>query len=213
MNIDIYEGKGNKFISVPTGKNPNELKIENLDNNLNTISIFKKNVEIQKDKNKIGLPVNDIISQINTLGYALHDGATNTFTESVVPDFADFYKSLQDSYDDYCKKWGTSPNFLFMNAKKHSELYKWSSINHLVIEFKNNKQYLFQAEIIDIVDFHDDFIWLEKADIIEALNNKTDYVKKIINNNFEVVDGITPEIQTARINIPNEVLAIRNIFR
>lgn len=74
MVIDIYRGTKNeyKFLSVPTGTDPSTLKIENLDEDLHLIKLFKDNQEIEKGKPLIAMDADNIIDQINSKGYAIH---------------------------------------------------------------------------------------------------------------------------------------------
>lgn len=117
------------------------------------------------------------------------------------------YESLLDSWGEYWSKWKCAPDILYINAIKHAELFKWSALGGHQILFQGQKKYIFNAEVESIVDFSLDFIWLEHIDIKHAVTNNTDYAEKIINHNFEVVDdGVTPETQKAKIDIPNEVL-------
>ena len=122
----------------------------------------------------------------------------------------EIYESLLGSWSDYWGQWKCAPDILFINAKNNAELFKWSALGGHQILFLRSKQYIFNAEINPIVDLSLGFIWLEKDDINDALKNKTNFVEKITNFEYEVVDGVTPETQKERIIIPNEVL---NIFR
>ena len=74
MVIDIYRGAKNeyKFLSVPTGTDPSTLKIENLDEYLHQIKLFKDSHEIEKGKPLITMDADNIIDQINSNGYAIH---------------------------------------------------------------------------------------------------------------------------------------------
>ena len=122
----------------------------------------------------------------------------------------DTFDLLVNSWSEYKNKWGTAPDILIINSIKHAELFKWSALGGDQISQNEGKQFIFNTEIVSIRDLSFDFILLEKVDIKSALKANTEYSEKIVNSEHEIIDGVTPEIQKARIDISNEVL---NFFR
>lgn len=86
MKIDIYKStkNGDKYLSVPKGTKVESLKLpESIDPDLLTLSPFKTRLEIDPAKSHNALDQNDIIKQIEAVGYAIH-GAKTVITLSTV---------------------------------------------------------------------------------------------------------------------------------
>jgi len=74
--IDIYKStkNGNKYISVPKGTKIAQLELpDSIDPDILTLSPFKTRLEIQPKKAHPALDQDDIIQQIQTNGYAIHE--------------------------------------------------------------------------------------------------------------------------------------------
>ncbi|MDF1583091.1 MAG: hypothetical protein RQ733_01640 [Methyloprofundus sp.] len=79
MIIDIYKStkNGNKYISVPKGTKIAQLGLpDSIDPDILTLSPFKTRLEIQPKKAHAALDQDDIIQQIETNGYAIHEAKT-----------------------------------------------------------------------------------------------------------------------------------------
>ena len=76
MIIDIYKStkNGNKYISVPKGTKITNLQLpDSIDPDLLTLSPFKTRLEIEPKKAHAALDQDNIIHQIETNGYAIHE--------------------------------------------------------------------------------------------------------------------------------------------
>ena len=79
MIIDIYKStkNGNKYISVPKGTKITNLDLpDSIDPDLLTLSPFKTRLEIEPKKTHSALEQDNIIQQIETNGYAVHEAKT-----------------------------------------------------------------------------------------------------------------------------------------
>jgi len=77
--IDIYKStkNGNKYISVPKGTKITNLDLpDSIDPDLLTLSPFKTRLEIEPKKTHSALEQDNIIQQIETNGYAVHEAKT-----------------------------------------------------------------------------------------------------------------------------------------
>jgi len=77
--IDIYKStkNGNKYISVPKGTKIAQLEFpDSIDPDILTLSPFKTRLEIDPKKAHSALDQNNIIQQIETNGYAVHEAKT-----------------------------------------------------------------------------------------------------------------------------------------
>lgn len=78
MKIDIYKStkNGDKYLSVPSGTDVTTLQLpENTDPDILSLSPFKTELELDPSKPRIALDQEDVKTQINDRGYAIH-GAT-----------------------------------------------------------------------------------------------------------------------------------------
>jgi hypothetical protein len=86
LDIDIYKSatNGRKYLSVPTGTDVTKINFpEGSDKDLRKLNPFKSKVRITAGVPLIALDSDDVISQIEKNGYALH-GAMTVITTSVV---------------------------------------------------------------------------------------------------------------------------------
>lgn len=75
MKIDIYQSAkcGDKYLSVAKGTRVEELILPgSIDPDLLTLSPFKTRLEVEKGRQHFALDQEDVINQIEKLGYALH---------------------------------------------------------------------------------------------------------------------------------------------
>lgn len=75
VSIDIYRSSTDrsKYLSVPTGSNLGEMVFPvGTDSDLQSVSLYKQNVEIVAGKPAVGLDVADILAQIEARGFAFH---------------------------------------------------------------------------------------------------------------------------------------------
>ncbi len=75
MKIDIYTStkNGSKYLSVAKGTNPSELTLsDSIDNDLRHLSPFRTRLEVERGKEHPALDQEDVITQIETQGYAVH---------------------------------------------------------------------------------------------------------------------------------------------
>lgn len=78
MKIDIYKSTKNskKYLSVPTGTDiANMTFSSDLDADLQILSPFKTEMEIDSSQPRLGMDVLDIIEQIKNNGFATHEAA------------------------------------------------------------------------------------------------------------------------------------------
>jgi len=78
MKIDIYKSAlhGDKYLSVPSGTNVNQLTLPgDIDKDLLVLSPFKSPLEIGPQFSHIGLDSDNVRNQIRERGFAIH-GAT-----------------------------------------------------------------------------------------------------------------------------------------
>lgn len=76
MKIDIYNSavKGDKFLSVAKGTKIKDLKLpDSVDTDILTLSPFRTRLEIDPAKPHPALDQNDVIKQLETNGYAIHN--------------------------------------------------------------------------------------------------------------------------------------------
>ncbi|NKB62319.1 MAG: hypothetical protein GKR95_09375 [Gammaproteobacteria bacterium] len=100
MKIDIYKStiRGDKYLSVLSGTDVSELKLpEDTDTDTDTdadadadadadmlsLSPFKTSVELDANRNMIGLDQEDIKNQIESRGYAMHRAAIISNTTQI----------------------------------------------------------------------------------------------------------------------------------
>ena len=75
MKIDIYQSAkcGDKYLSVAKGTRVEELILpDSIDIDLLTLSPFKTRLEVEKGKTHTALDQEDVIKQIEKVGYAVH---------------------------------------------------------------------------------------------------------------------------------------------
>ena len=72
MRIDIYQSAKNpsRYFSVRAGEQP--ISPNDTDPDFASLSLLRKNLEIQPGDGRIGLDAADIISQIEKKGFATH---------------------------------------------------------------------------------------------------------------------------------------------
>ena len=75
MKIDIYQSAkcGDKYLSVEKGTRVAELDLpDSFDPDLLSLSPFKTRLEVEKGKVHVALDQDDVMSQIEASGYAIH---------------------------------------------------------------------------------------------------------------------------------------------
>lgn len=75
MNIDVYQSASDssKFLSVPAGADLKKIPIsEEKSKVYGDVKLFKKNISVNAGDKKIALNADEVISQIQTNGYAFH---------------------------------------------------------------------------------------------------------------------------------------------
>ena len=75
MKIDIYQSAkcGDKYLSVAKGTRVAELILpDSIDPDLLTLSPFKTRLEVEKGKVHTTLDQEDVMKQIESVGYAIH---------------------------------------------------------------------------------------------------------------------------------------------
>ena len=90
MKIDIYKStiRGDKYLSVLSGTDVSELKLPedtdaDADADMLSLSPFKTSVELDANRNMIGLDQEDIKNQIESRGYAMHRAAIISNTTQI----------------------------------------------------------------------------------------------------------------------------------
>jgi hypothetical protein len=75
LKIDIYQSAkcGDKYLSVAKGTRVEDLILpDSIDTDLLTLSPFKTRLEVEKGKSHPALEQDDVMNQIEKLGYAVH---------------------------------------------------------------------------------------------------------------------------------------------
>jgi len=76
LKIDIYQSAkcGDKYLSVAKGTRVEALILPaSIDPDLLSLSPFKTRLEVEKGKAHVSLDQDDVIKQIEKVGYAMHD--------------------------------------------------------------------------------------------------------------------------------------------
>jgi hypothetical protein len=75
LKIDIYQSAkcGDKYLSVAKGTRVEDLILpDSVDKDLLSLSPFKTRLEVEKGKAHAALDQDDVIKQIEAVGYAMH---------------------------------------------------------------------------------------------------------------------------------------------